>query len=274
MLQKMKDWFELPSAAFIHESKPPANTPDLCLLQQQQYHWVFDCNDQVQAPVSFAEVYTDQRYHMVIQQHEDRQPGLLFRQDLPKRMTARARVPGKLHIMSPTQMVELDKEKGNRVNSTRKLVRIIIPKFFLDKFDKRLSYGIPARAAAWVYHDEMDPWVEKLQFDFNLFRGRKDSAYLPAPVIKDERPWLDVRFLHRKGEANKPRLSIGYRDGKQYKVDMFHEEKDYQDAQERNPTKPVEWPERKFIVIDSRNGTSIDELDLPEPGKPGKATVS
>lgn len=223
MFKKLRNLVELPSSSFIAKAKPSSFTPDLCFLEQKPVHLIFDHNNNVKTPCMHNAVYTDQKFSMWLRNHEEGTPTLLFTDHIhpDDRMLPRARVRGKLHQVTAKDIAALDRELNNRVQSDRKLCRIIIPSEYSAK---TLEYETKT---AWVYADRKDFWAPKFEFDFNIWRGRKDSAYLPAPTFKDERPFINSFFTPPQRKAHQPRMTMAFFNYTQFKFDLYHEEKDY-----------------------------------------------
>lgn len=228
MLSKIRDFFDgFPNKDFVKNAAPPVNTPDLCLLEQQEFHWIFDYRNMVHSACAFKEVYTDQRFYMWLRNHEERTPPLVFNESIhPERMSERARLKGKLHLVTPKALAELDKTLENRVNSDRRRIRIVFP-FFKEGQKRKWEVATPVRISAWVYFDQVKVWKPRFEYDYDFWHGRKDTAYTPARTFRDERPFISRYFTPTEGKAYKPRCTFAVFNINRLRQDLQLEEKEY-----------------------------------------------
>lgn len=296
----------LPSKSFIRSARPSQFTPDRCVLEQQEHHYVFDFRKKWPniSCVQF-EAYTEPRFQMFLQNHVDGTPPLIFTENIyPKAVpdidkermlphVPRAKLRGRLHIVTPKDIVELDNQMQNGLLFNRRLVRIVLPhrkdqlsdadrdtqigfirayrtksnRYFQDALSRsyetvrNLSEGTPIKTLAWVYEDHPSHWVPQFKFDWDMWRGRRDAAFQPAKTFKDERTWINEYFVPTQGKAHKPKLTMGFRDNDVYRFDMKAEEHSYY---EEHPTKPTPADEmrRPFIYISSKEETTQEEVTV------------
>jgi hypothetical protein len=242
LVQNLRNFQSLPSQHFVQQSAVPPNTRDLCRLEQWPRHYVFDWRNDVKNDCLFKLAVTSQRFFMWLQNHEENTPPLVFREQVTDRMCPRARLRGKLHEVSVADIVALDKQLGNGVQSERKLTRVLIPEMYRvdshsdeyspPKFFSRnygLSYrGMLLETSAWVYCDKADIWRPRFDFDFQIWRGRRDTAYVPADVFKDNDPDINSYFTPMSYRAHQPRAGFHFRkDNDDFRIKMAAEEDVY-----------------------------------------------
>jgi hypothetical protein len=230
---------------FKKTAAPPFNTPDLVKLQQQEFNLVFDWDNRVtKAPCAFpgSPIFSDQTFLMYLQNHEQGTPGLVFNGQMHPGFigTPRARLKGKLHPVTAEQMVELDAIHGNRVQSVRKRIRVVLADKFTFQHQTNVCYGIPVRVNAWVYNHNPQYWGPKFQYDQQHFRGHsKESVYLPCPTYIDERPYVKRFFQPFQRVGFNPTLvqkQFNYRD---FRVELKSEEEAWLEKQE----------EKKYVLL-------------------------
>jgi hypothetical protein len=268
MLQKARDFFtgSLLPADFAKKAAPPKNTPDLCLLEQQEFHLMFDWDNRVRSPIAIKDVYTEQKFFMYAQNHINGTPPLAFsKPPCYKRHSLGARLSGKLHLVPTKDMVALDKMCLNHVESIRRKIKIVLP-FFRETGPRyNAEARTPLTYPAWVYFDNHNFWKPKFQFDFEIWRGRRDSAFLSAKTkLCDWREHVRYAFAPAQRPAHQPRLSLGFFDMDAFKRALKLEHNSYQAELKENPIKQVEWPERKFLILNDVEFSDPETPTVPQ----------
>lgn len=176
--------------AFRLASLPPTSTPDLALLRQQEYWYVFDwANIANIFPVTFWEAYSVPKFYMYQCIHERGTPVIVFNKQVDERYnTVPARLRGKIHLVTPKDIVDIDRRQANGVHCVRKLIRVMLPHFFVDPRPDRYSPIRPATCLAWVYMDNIYPWREIFEYDYSIWRNK--GGYVP---MTQKSIWLDSR---------------------------------------------------------------------------------
>lgn len=134
----------------------PEYTPDLFRLEQAERQLVFECGPLRYDAPYVGTAYTVEKYTL-LKQHE--------RVAIPLRHVGfpKARVQGTLYIMTPEQIVELDKKRKNGVVYARKLTAVTSP--IVDK------YGDPIRLQnAWIYKGVPNYWYPQVEWDMQANR--------------------------------------------------------------------------------------------------------
>lgn len=224
---------------FVKKAAPPVHTPDLAKLQQQEFNLVFDWDNRVRkAPCAFpgSPIFSDQTFMMYLQNHEEGTPGLVFNHQMHPGFpgTPRAKLKGKLHPCTADQMVELDDVHGNRVQSLRKRVRVMLADKYTFQHNTKVCYGIPVRVNAWMYFNNDQYWKSKFQYDQEHFRGHtQESVYLPCPIHIDERPYVKRFYKPFTRQGHNPWTVQRQFDFRQFRVDLANEEAEWLDKQEK-----------------------------------------
>lgn len=185
---------------------PPKHTPDLCLLENHEYHWVFDHDNAVHSPMAFNYAFTDQRFYMWQKNHVPGTPHILLRENAhPRCISRRARVKGKVHTMTAKEIVAIDNKLENGVKYERRKVRLILP---FPKEIRRTTVDevTPTNCWAWIYVDKLEYWKDKFQFDADIWRGREGSQYIPVKSWKDNRAFIGPYFTPKHGPATPTKL--------------------------------------------------------------------
>lgn len=230
------------------DTRPPVNTPDLCLLQQKPVHLIFDWRNVVKSHALVDEAYTTRKFVMWKQNHVDQTPPLVFnRQIHPLRVMERAKVRGKVHTISVDDIVSLDKQIDNGVSWIRRPVPITLAEL-TDRTNK-LDEEQPVRVSAWMYVSNFDWWRPQFDFDYDLWRGRKDSMFLPAEVKDHAQKHIARYFLPVAGPAHKVRPTFAFFDMGKYKRELKLEENAFKFEmkeleKEKKNEQPIS-PERK-----------------------------
>jgi hypothetical protein len=207
MFEGLKKLMKHPS---LDLSLPPATTQDLCQLENHEYHYLFDHNNVVHSPCAFNYVFTDQRFYMWQQNHMEGTPHLILRNNIhPALLSRRARIRGKVHTVTAKEILAVDKKVENGVKYERRRVRLIIP-INKDVQQNRYDAFSPVYLTAWIYLDNQQYWQDKFQYDANIWRGRRDSAYMPAKAWLDNRPYIGPYFTPTQQPAHQPRMNIAF----------------------------------------------------------------
>lgn len=252
MLQRfreLKNILAFPSKDFAEKFSTPKTTPDICLLQQQRYHWVFDHNNFIHTPCEFNEVYSDQRFYMWQQNHEEGTPPLVFKDVIiDQRSSSRARLKGKLHKVPTEQLVNLDLQLENRVNYERRQTRLVFP--FDSNFWRKKSWEAvePLMFNAWIYVNSLPLWRPKFEYDFAFWRGRSNTAFTPAKTRLDNRQFIGRYFTPNQGEAHKPKCTFAVFNMRKLKINLQADERDFvnqekYDQQQQNNGKSTTLPQ-------------------------------
>jgi hypothetical protein len=230
---------------FVKKAAPPIHTPDLVKLQQQEFNLVFDWDNRVRkAPCAFpgSPIFSDQTFLMYLQNHEDGTPGLVFNHQMHRGFPGqpRAKLKGKLHPCTAEQMLELDGLCGNRVQSLRKRVRVLLADRFTFQHQTNVCYGHPVRVNAWMYFNNDRYWESKFQYDLQHFRGHtKESLYLPCPHVIDERPYVKRFYQPYSRIGFEPTLVQRQFDYRRYRTELLSEEESWLEKQE----------EKKYVIL-------------------------
>lgn len=152
---------------FLKDLEVPFNTPDLCELEYQKHHLLFDCRVRKTSNV-LCSAYTVERMSLLVR-NEDHLP-------LPIRLPGlhKARVGGALYKVTPQDIVELDKSRQNRLQFERRRIEIIVP--FLDE-DKQLQV-LPVEVLH--YQAIPDVWEERIdmcQRKYNMSPENPDISW-------------------------------------------------------------------------------------------------
>lgn len=190
----------------------PRNTrvcdPSRSFLDTKETWNVFDYQAQVPlvVPGSYGlqeDAFTDRKF--VMYKNTTNGNTLAFGQQiLPNSPLPPAKIRGRMHLLTPDQVRDLDEHLLNGVQSIRTRVRLLFPNYITEypkecfKKSKRLNQTIPVNftvAHAWMYFDRTQPWAEKFQDDYDLYGEGERSTFKPIPVVRHYREHIRNFFL-------------------------------------------------------------------------------
>ena len=182
--------------------KRPTNTricnPSRSLLDTKENWWVFDWQAQVPIVVPGSrgmqeDVFTDRKF--VMYKNTMIGSSLAFSQQMfPLKPMAPAKIKGRIHLLTPDQIKELDESMLKDVQSIRSRVRLVFPNFIKEFPKKRWDPVEPTSMYAWMYFDRAQPWQAKFQDDYDLFRGRDRATFKPVPIARHHREHIRNYF--------------------------------------------------------------------------------
>lgn len=170
---------------FLKELHPPFNTPDLCQLENRNQHLLLDCGRVKLNKDIVCSAYTVERMSLFIQR------GNLHA--IPIRMTGvhRARLGGALYKVTTERMVELDKQKQNRLSFERKKVDVYVPIPCSDGNIQVLSQKV------WLYSAIPDQWEEQIEMSLRKYNVSPETPqFTLAKTYTDNESVLNNHFRY------------------------------------------------------------------------------
>lgn len=182
--------------------KRPTNTricdPSRSFLDTKESWWVFDWQAQVPIVVPGSrgmqeDVFTDRKF--VMYKDMVNANSLAFSQQMfPQNPMAPAKIKGRVHLLTPDQIKELDETMLKDVQSIRTRVRLTFPNFIKEFPKKKYDPVEPTGMYAWMYFDRAQPWQLRFQDDYNLFRCRDKATLKPVPIARHYREHIRNYF--------------------------------------------------------------------------------
>lgn len=186
-----------PSKRFIQEAAAgiPVNTPDLCVLEQAENHFVFDCSKIISKTLSITNAFTKGRLAMWQDTREQHTPPVVMEpwedwvKDIP-----RAKIVGGLYSLTIEDLLFLDKYKENGVKFNRKRVDINVPDFSTGRH--------PIKTTAWMYFGNAQHWGSLISWDHFFYRGK--GNFISPSVQQDSRRWVQgyFRYIPQKPDTS------------------------------------------------------------------------
>jgi hypothetical protein len=172
--------------------------PSRSFLDTRENWWVFDWQAQVPLAVPGSrgmqeDVFTDRKFVM----YKDTIDGdsLAFSQQMfPLKPMAPAKIKGRVHLLTPDQIKELDETMLHGVQSIRSRVRLVFPNFIKEFPKKKYEPVEHTTMYAWMYFDRAQPWHKRFEDDFALFRGREKATLKPVPINRHHREHIRNYF--------------------------------------------------------------------------------
>lgn len=182
--------------------KRPTNTricdPSRSFLDTKENWWVFDWQAQVPVVIPGSagmqeDVFTDRKF--VMYKNEVSKNSLAFSQQMfPEKPMAPAKIRGRVHLLTPDQIKELDESMLKDVQSIRTRVRLVFPNFIKAFPQKKWDPVEHTWMYAWMYFDRAQPWQPRFQNDYALFRGRDKATFKPVPTTRHHREHIQNYF--------------------------------------------------------------------------------
>lgn len=223
--------------------------PSRSFLDTRENWWVFDWDDAIPKKLPGSngvqhEVFTDRHFVMYSQNRVEGTPPLVFgSQVIPSEPMPPAKLKGKLHLLSPDQIKELDEAYLKDVKSIRTRVRVIFPqyiapkqvspfqgKYWTPKFKKTgrpncTAPDDPVIIPAWMYFHRSTPAiVDHFEMDYGLFRHRKDAEFRPVDKERHERDEIKYYFEPKFQTARVPKVGFRKMDLNRLSRETKHEE--------------------------------------------------
>lgn len=161
---------------FLKATSIPLHSPDAYLLDNSNAHLVFDPGPILKGIPIFCTAYTVEKLSLWIEVDKNRA--------LPLRLPflPKARTAGTLYLMSPDQLIGLDKQKQNTVLYERKLTQVMV-----HGDCEVLSKPV------WMHHAKPDVWGEQALFNLEYYR-KNDGDLQLAHRVQHERRELHNHF--------------------------------------------------------------------------------
>ena len=197
------------------------HSPDLGYLEQFEFQLLF-CPDQTQRGHSQYSLIEDSVYmcHAFTQKNFNY---WLQRDGVPIPMEATSSVrtnlfppplpiKGEIHAIRPWQFRELDNYKENRVQFTRKRVKLAVPSHPIYHIPERTENGKPIPLMlgqksvgpeevkplkAWMYVGTPDYWDDLLDAGY-----KSSGLFKTVPYYKSRRKWLSEYYEYTKREIS------------------------------------------------------------------------
>jgi hypothetical protein len=183
--------------------RPRGNTriadPSRSFLDNKEGWWVFDWDGRIAKEFGRKgnsglqeDVFSDRKFVMYAR---DGKPMAFRQQVLPKAPMAPARLRGKVYLLNPNQIKELDEKYLNQVQSIRTRTRLVFPDWVAE-FPKKTHYPIiPTMMHAWMWFDRTNPELLKdIQWDYDMFHQRECASFLPVKALKHYREHISYFF--------------------------------------------------------------------------------
>jgi len=228
--------------------KGPVNTPDLFKLEQQEFHLLFAPKGVLKEPVVLQNVFTYPKFHVFLQNHEPGTPPVVLRANGEKNQIQRAKVKGDLHIASTERMLELDKERNNGVHSLRRTIPIIVGEV-PDERGKLFENKPQLRHDVWFYTDNMEHWERQINFDYDLWRGRKNGGFIQAPIVLDPRYYIKRYYITPKRAATPRKFEVTLRSAEWHQMIKDYDHDLQEEENKKREAEPKDTGPRRFIHI-------------------------
>lgn len=177
----------------------PEHTPDLGILMSKQKHLYFHFGYPQKHLPRIGGALTSERMAMLRETSQSGTPPLVIRpQELRLKQVQRARISGLLYLITTEDMTHLDKYWENGVRSNRERIRLILPQLR----DTRKGGYAPYNVDAWMHIGDAGYSRKTLVWEREFFKREEQRIYSPAPVWKDERPWIGDYYYFIKGQVS------------------------------------------------------------------------
>lgn len=172
------------------EDKYP-HTSDILKLEEFEHMLFFDYGHFLPKDHHISTAYTVERLTVWYNVHNNSQLPIAMRNGLYGRQVRRAKVCGQLYLVDTDRLVELDNERRNGVNFTRKRTKLLIP--YQDKYYNQCEIR------AWMYIGNEGFWNEQTDWERQFYRTRSGQSFNQAKLFRDDnRPWLDTYYKYSR----------------------------------------------------------------------------
>lgn len=137
--------------------RPPFHTPDIGVLENQKRHLVFDCGRIRPGKGLVSAAYSAQRMTLYIDRHKDEPVPIYLDGD------HRAKIAGALYVLPTAELVQLDKQRQNRLVYERRRISVILPfenecgEVDVLRDEKGKEHQV------WAYTAIADAWAEQIE---------------------------------------------------------------------------------------------------------------
>jgi hypothetical protein len=154
--------------------RPPFHTPDIGVLEDQKRHLVFDCGPIRPVKELVSAAYTAQRMTLYIDRFNN-EPVPIFLDG-----EHRAKIAGALYVVPTAELVELDKQRQNRLIYERRRISVLLP--FPDENGNVdvLRDGKGKEQQVWAYTAIVDAWAEQI----DMYRPRYNIPPQNALIVR------------------------------------------------------------------------------------------